>query len=187
MFRSYRASLAGRSPSLLAAYGQSTNPSAEAVLKLSQERIASQRPSSTRAQSDRRSRGLVLGAPQLRFPPLRTPSVQPRRHIMQSRRIGSGRVRRHAPPEIPPRHSDGVRPNGVCPGVTQRPLLVNLIQPARKKPGLPEVSATPGQRIDLLATSEMLSAALSRADGSALADREVRFPNDVRRYQSAND
>ena len=94
VFRSCRASLAGRSPSLWTAYGQRTNPSAETVLKLAQERIASQRSSSTRAQSDGSSRGLVRGTPQFRFPPLRTSGVQPRRHIQQPRRIGSGCVRR---------------------------------------------------------------------------------------------
>ncbi len=133
VFRSCCASLAGRSPSLRAAYGQSTNPSAETVLKLAQERMASQRPSSTRAQSDRSSRGLVLGTLQFRFPPLRTPGVQPRRHIKQPRRIGSGRVRRRARPEILPRDPDPLRPNRVSLDVTQRPLQVNLIQAARKR------------------------------------------------------
>ena len=51
VFRSCRASLAARLPSLRTTYGQSTNPSAEAVLKFAQERIAGRRTSSTRSSS----------------------------------------------------------------------------------------------------------------------------------------
>ena len=81
---------------------------------------------------------------------------------------------RRARPAIPPRDPDHLRPNRVSLDVTQRPPPVNVIQAARKKPVLPEVSATPVPPIDLWAISQV-----RWADGLRPRILQSRRPHEI--------